>query len=161
MKKEKAMGFEIKCTDNAIRRHLNAKLSEEGFDEVTIMHGWILGYLYRNREREIFQKDIENEFDIARSTVTNILKLMEKKGYVTRTMDEKDARYKKLELTEHGMQVQQKIIKIIDKVHSEMEMGITTEEKEVFFRVVKKMRENMLCNQENSSSCEKLENKQE
>ena len=49
-------------------------------DEVTVMHGWILAYLEDNREREIYQKDIEGKFGINRSTVTNIVKLMEKKG---------------------------------------------------------------------------------
>ena len=44
------------------------------------MHGWIIGYLYRHRDTPVFQRDIEREFSITRSTVTNILQLMERKG---------------------------------------------------------------------------------
>ena len=32
----------------------------------------------------MFQRDIEREFSITRSTVTNILQLMERKGYIER-----------------------------------------------------------------------------
>ena len=68
---------------------------ERGVDELTAMHGWILGYLCRNEHKDIFQKDIEAEFKICRSTVTNILKLMEKKGYIKRESVPYDARLKK------------------------------------------------------------------
>lgn len=53
-------------------------------DKLTLMHGWIIAYLYDHRDEDVYQKDIENAFSIARSTVTSILKLMEKKNYITR-----------------------------------------------------------------------------
>lgn len=53
---------------------------KSGVDEVTMMHGWIIRYLYENREQDIFQKDIEQRFAVGRSTVTNLIQLMEKKG---------------------------------------------------------------------------------
>ncbi len=37
-----------------------------------------------NEGKEIFQKDIEAEFNIRRSTATGILKLMEKNGFINR-----------------------------------------------------------------------------
>ena len=76
-------------------RNLMAAARERGVDELTAMHGWILGYLCRNEHKDIFQKDIEAEFKICRSTVTNILKLMEKKGYIKRESVPYDARLKK------------------------------------------------------------------
>ena len=75
-------------------RNLMAAARERGVDELTAMHGWILGYLCRNEDKDIFQKDIEAEFKICRSTVTNILKLMEKKGYIRRESVPYDARLK-------------------------------------------------------------------
>ena len=52
---------------------------KSGVDEVTMMHGWIIRYLYENREQDIFQKDIEQRFAVGRSTVTNLLQLMERR----------------------------------------------------------------------------------
>ena len=40
-------------------RNLMAAARERGVDELTAMHGWILGYLCRNEDKDIFQKDIE------------------------------------------------------------------------------------------------------
>ena len=97
-----AICFQFKQMDNQIMRYIHMKMSQDGFDEVTVMHGWILGFLYCNSDRKICQKDIEDQFCIAKSTVTNILKLMEKKGYVTRVSGEHDARTKILHLTAEG-----------------------------------------------------------
>ncbi len=51
----------------------------------------------------MFQRDIEREFSITRSTVTNILQLMERKGYIERRSVPQDARLKQLVLTEEGI----------------------------------------------------------
>jgi DNA-binding MarR family transcriptional regulator len=52
--------------------------------QLTIMQNWIIGFLDMNEGKEIFQKDIEAEFNIRRSTATGILKLMEKNGFINR-----------------------------------------------------------------------------
>ena len=101
MEKEKSICFSLKRVNHIVERGIHTSLAAAGFDEITNMHGWILGFLY-HAQRPVYQKDIESNFGIARSTVTNILQLMEKKGYLTRTTDEHDARLKRLELTELG-----------------------------------------------------------
>ena len=83
MKEEdRKIGPEIHCTDLKLSRNLSAHVRKSGVDEVTMMHGWIIRYLYENREQDIFQKDIEQRFAVGRSTVTNLIQLMEKKGFV-------------------------------------------------------------------------------
>ena len=73
------IGYEVRTLDNLLFRMLLAYSAKAGMDELTMMHGWIIGYLYDNREKEIYQKDLEKKFSISRSTVTNILKRMESK----------------------------------------------------------------------------------
>ncbi|MCM1308529.1 MAG: MarR family transcriptional regulator [Butyrivibrio sp.] len=137
------LSFELKRMNNLIRRHIHSGLVGGGFDEITIMHGWILGFLYDNREKKIYQRDLENRFGIAKSTVTNILKLMEKKGYVTRVADADDARLKQLRLTRLGEDTHKETIRIIDELNRGMEQGITDKEKEVFYTILDKLRKNM------------------
>ena len=72
---------QLRRTDNLIFRRVNLIGRNNGVEDVTAMHGWILRYLYDNREKDIYQRDIEQTFSITRSTVTNIVQLMEKKGY--------------------------------------------------------------------------------
>ena len=70
------LSFELKRMNNLISRYVHSGLVNGGFDEITIMHGWILGFLYDCRDRNIYQRDLETRFGIAKSTVTNIIKLM-------------------------------------------------------------------------------------
>ena len=49
----------------------------------------------RTGSRIFFQKDIEQRFAVGRSTVTNLIQLMEKKGFVKRESVKQDARLKK------------------------------------------------------------------
>ena len=64
---------QIRRVDNLIFRKINQFARENGVEQATPMHGWIIGYLYRHRDAAVFQRDIEREFSITRSTVTNIL----------------------------------------------------------------------------------------
>ena len=112
--KKRKIGHELRTLDNMMSRNLMAAARERGVDELTAMHGWILGYLCRNEDKDIFQKDIEAEFKICRSTVTNILKLMEKKGYIRRESVPYDARLKKLVLTDTGRELHEKTKDMID-----------------------------------------------
>ena len=113
-------------------------------DQVTVMHGWIIGYLYDHPDQDIYQKDIETAFHITRSTVTNIVKLMEKKGYIQRVSVEKDARLKKLILTEKAKQIQrQNYMDMHNIVEKQLTKNISAEDLETCLRVLKTMRTNL------------------
>lgn len=138
------VGYEIKALDQLIRRAIVNISLKNGMDQVTVMHGWIIGYLYRNREKDIYQKDLEAEFQITRSTVTSILKLMEKKGYIERVSVEKDARLKKLILTEKAIAIQRKNCMDINQIlEKQLIRDISPEEMEIFCRVLHRMRHNL------------------
>ena len=95
---------QLRRVNNLIFRKIGQIARTNGVEAVTPMHGWIMEYLYRHSETPVFQRDIEREFSITRSTVTNILQLMERKGYIARRSVEQDARLKQLVLTEKGRQ---------------------------------------------------------
>ena len=57
---------------NQIRRKIKKELAERSI-EVSSIQSRIIGFLYKESfKRDIFQKDIEEEFEIRRSCVTNI-----------------------------------------------------------------------------------------
>ena len=137
------IGREVKRLDNEIHSMMPVSRQEAGNGDMTMMQGWIIGYLYRNRAKEIFQKDLEAEFSIARSTATGILQLMEKKGYLKRESVPHDARLKKLVLTEKGMNTHEQHIKRIHDIEDMLREGLSEEEIQTFFRLIRKMRENL------------------
>ena len=135
-----SIGHEIKALDHLMQRKMIMIASKSGLDKVTVMHGWIIGYLSHNINTDIYQKDIESEFAISRSTVTNILKLMEKKGYITRTSVESDARLKKISLTDKGKQIGAILQKAVDENEKVFDKLLDEDEKKSFLLLIKKLR---------------------
>ena len=125
-----SIGHEIKVLNQVLQRKLIYSAKDKGVDKLTLMHGWIIAYLYDHRE---------NAFSIARSTVTSILKLMEKKNYITRESVESDARLKKLVLTETGIELHYKIENMITKNEILLNSLLTKEEKKQFLFLVNKI----------------------
>lgn len=142
-KKGRKIGPEIHCADLKLSRNLSAHVRKSGVDEVTMMHGWIIRYLYENRERDIFQKDIEQKFSVGRSTVTNLLQLMEKKGFVRRESVKQDARLKKVILTEKGIAGQESFEDIVEHIEEELSEGISEEELYIFYKVLDRIKQNV------------------
>lgn len=142
-RREERIGFEIRKLDHMLGRNMQAHVRAAGIDEVTIMHGWIIRYLYMNRDRDVFQRDIEQYFSIGRSTVTNIIQLMERKGFIARESVEHDARLKKVILTEKGIQNHEMLENLIENLDAGLAEGITDEEFTVFYSVIEKLKENL------------------
>lgn len=140
---ENCVGMEVRTLNNMLFRTRMAYEASRGVDEVTVMHGWIIGFIYENSSREIFQKDVEAEFSIAKSTVTGLLKLMEKKGYILRESVERDARLKKLVLTQKGRELHEGTVKNFQKLESIVRKNIDPSALETFFNVIRQMKRNL------------------
>ena len=125
--------------DNLIFRRLNQFSRANGVEQTTPMHGWIIEYLYRHRDEPVFQRDIEREFSITRSTVTNILQLMERKGYITRQSVEQDARLKQLVLTEKGRQFHEDTMRAFHQTDEYVAGLLTEEENTELLRLLNKL----------------------
>lgn len=144
IEKTNRIGFSIKKISNLMGRYLKILAKEQELDDVTVMHGWIIGYLYDHRGQDVYQKDIERTFSITKSTVTNILQLMEKKGYITRASVPGDGRLKRLELTDEGLQCQMHMEQNIMDLEKLMDSTFTKEEQQQFFTLLKKLDEKLM-----------------
>ena len=85
--------------------------------------------IFMNIIRSPFQKDIEQRFAVGRSTVTNLIQLMEKKGFVKRESVKQDARLKKVILTEKGIASQESFEDIVEHIPEPDEMNEKTDTK--------------------------------
>ncbi len=118
----------------------------EAFAEInkmTGMHGFIIGYIYR-RGGEVFQKDIETEFVIRRSTATGILNLMEKNGLIVRVPVERDKRLKSLVLTDKAIKVHEKVMDEISAIEDLLVRGLSAEEIADFECTLRKIKNNLM-----------------
>ena len=97
--------------------------------DLTIMQKHILKFiLLETMHKDLYQKDIEEEFQIRKSTVTGILKLMEKHGYIYRESVEKDARLKKIVPTPKAEELRPILLKHIAFTENYLTKGISEED---------------------------------
>ena len=95
------IGAEIGMLHNLLRRQM-ACMTEKTANaaNVTGMQAMIVHHLIiHEKQGDIFQKDLENAFQMRRSTATGILQLMEQHGIIRREPVEHDGRLKRLVLT--------------------------------------------------------------
>jgi len=133
------IGFKIHKLDMEMKKLMDAGMQAAGYDDVTLTHGWILKYLYDNRNREIYQRDIEKHFAIGRSTVTTIIQLMEKRDLVCRESVECDARLKRVMLTEKGFLHHEHVVSNITRTNEEILGALSLQEKENLLQLMEKI----------------------
>jgi len=105
---------------------------------------FILQYLESNSDKVIYQKDIEEKLSIRKSTVTGILKNMEKNNLIVREFSESDARMRRVKETEKGSLLIEDINRDVLWLNHIIESGITESEMVTFMRVIEKMKRNMM-----------------
>lgn len=144
MKKEDHLGFKINTISHLIRRSMDIKNESANIPELTRSQVWVIRYISEEGEKgDIYQRDLEKAFNIRRSTATGILQLMEKKGLIERLPVPRDARMKKLVLTDYAVQINEKMKENIDTMENVLRKGITEEEAEVFRTVCDKIIHNL------------------
>ncbi|HEX3078787.1 MAG TPA: MarR family transcriptional regulator [Lachnospiraceae bacterium] len=138
MKEEIHIGKEIKVVSNRLRRRLDQSIVK--IDGVTSTQGLMLQYIYdHSKDGYVFQKDIEKEFNIRSSTMTGTLNLLESNGLIQRVPLEKDARLKRILLTEKALEIRKRIKKSILEVEHIIDNSITKEEREIFLSILGKI----------------------
>lgn len=137
------MGRMIHILSHQIKRKDALEMTEYD-EELTAMQMHVLRYILMSTlHRDVYQKDIEEEFQIRKSTATGILKLMEKHGFIRRESAQQDARLKRIVPTKKAESLRPAIIAQIRKTEERLLEGITEEEAEVCKRVMCRMFRNL------------------
>ena len=87
--------------------------------QAMIVHHLII----HEKQGDIFQKDLENVFQMRRSTATGILQLMEQHGIIRREPVEHDGRLKRLVLTEQARAMDEYITERMQQMEQLLRQG--------------------------------------
>lgn len=136
---QRSAGREIHRLSNCIRRYLTngAVVRHAG------NNGRIICFLYEHQHEDVFQKDLEKEFGITRSTASKVVGLMEQKGLVCRLSVKEDARLKKLVLTDRSKELYRQMSLNGAAMERRLLAGFTPEETARLFDYLDRMRHNM------------------
>lgn len=138
------VGRRIKIINNLMKRSMDKFFCQRP-DRATLMHTWILGFLQNRQDagKDTFQKDIETEFSINRSTTSEMLKLMCKNGMISRVPVDYDARLKKIVLTEKSLKFNQELSRKMNELDKILIKGLSESEVETFLKLCDKLIDNL------------------
>lgn len=115
-------------------------IESEGFSYI---NGWIMYYLYNHQEEDIFQRDIEQEFSITRSSASKIIRLMEKKAFLFAESVPEDARLKKLTYKQQEKPYRLVMKQSMSSLEERMLRGFSQDELRQLAAFIKRMQENL------------------
>lgn len=138
------LGYRIKTLSNLMKRNMDKHFGLQ-HDRATMMQTWIIGFVQlRDSEgKDTFQKDIEEEFSINRSTTSEMLTLMSKRKLIKRVPVDYDGRLKKIVLTQKSLEIHEWINQTMIQLHEKLTNGLSSEEIEIFMDITDKMIRNL------------------
>lgn len=130
------IAFVLRAIHNQIKMVIHKSAPRCDKNPKTQLQGGILGYLYHNQVRPVYQKDLEKEFRISRATATNTLQVMEREGLIVRKALDKDARLKRIQMTEESYQNHRQFEEHMRELNREMLEGMSETEVEELRRLL-------------------------
>ena len=140
--KNKDIGQQLASLNHLIKRNLQNELSSE-LMRISAANGYILVYLYENKQNDVFQRDLEEYFNITRSTASKVLSLMETKGLIRRGGVDGDARLKKLVITKEGEMMLEALSDSRKQMEDKLTDGFSEDELDRLHDYLRRLKENM------------------
>ncbi|ADO82438.1 MarR family winged helix-turn-helix transcriptional regulator [Ilyobacter polytropus] len=120
---------------------INGELKRLGVEGINSSHGTILSALYDN-DGQMTMNEIAKYIARRKSSVTDMVKKLEKLGYVERKQDELDARVINVTLSPKGIEFRKTFLKISKALLEKAYDGFEEEEKEILVKYLGKVRKN-------------------
>ena len=124
--------------------HLSDEIAKQhGVEHLAGPQGHVLSYLGNNQDKEIFVKDIEMELRISKSVASNLVKRMEKNGFIQILPSRLDKRYKQVALTKLGLAKLEPLMSWHQDMVENLFKGIPKEDFKSMIRIIEKLKENI------------------
>jgi len=138
---DKRIGKELRNTQSLITRYImkHMKNKEKFLSAIQID---IMLYLSKTKGN-VYQKDLEKEFNLRKSTISGILKTMEKNEIIEKIEGKEDGRSKQIIWTEKGKKISKNYAEKIDKMEELLQKNITKQELNIFFKVLTQIKFNL------------------
>lgn len=137
--------YEIKSLEKMLVRELinNSDIKDKENLLPTPTQCQIIEYILNNKNKDIYQKDLEKVLNLRRATVSGVLHTMEKNSLIKRVTDESDTRTKKIILNEKIPERFNEYSKKIKKIENNIIKDISDKDLEIFLKVISQMKESI------------------
>ena len=135
------IGFYLGTLARELHRLMNENLRRKGLSSAQIR---VLGFLDCREERgeSCIQEDIREHCNLRPSSVTSLIQTLEARGYIVRESG-RDARAKRVKLTQSGRDLAQECKRFIDRVDECLGKGFTPEEQLALQAFLQRATENL------------------
>lgn len=105
--------------------------------------GKALYYLFKHQDEDIYIKDIEQRLHISKSVASNLVKRMERNGYLCLETSLEDKRYKRLVLTKKGISKIEPLEDFHVDLMTHLFAGISPDDASAVDRVLEQLQTNL------------------
>ena len=141
LKDRRVLGLLLGHCGHLGRERMEARLSEQGID-ITPVQTHVLLYLDRHGG-EATQSEVVAHLRVKPSTANGIIDRMEEKHLVRRSVSTRDARQKRVVLTEKGREKQTQIRTVFAETEDVIAQGFSPEDRETLFDLLQRVRTNL------------------
>ena len=138
-----SIGHELAYTNNLIARNIARGGNNKYAMNISPIQVRIVKYLVKQNNKAILQKDMEYLFNIRRSTVSGVIKTMEKNNIIIRENVKDDNKSKEIKLTDDVYKRANDLVKELKELDLELLKDVNKEDLEVFMRVLKNIQDNL------------------
>jgi len=133
-------GRAVQGVANRFRRLGDENLAKHG---ITVSQLRVIAYVSTSPEGEVSQRELEDAFEIRRSSVTGLLQNMEKSGLIERFGSKEDARIKRVRLTDKGKGLDVELKSFIHSLEARLLSGFSPEERSQAKSLLLRMMDNL------------------
>lgn len=132
----KHFGPEIVKLSVLLRQNLDQIM---GKYQITSIQSRIMVFIaHESKNREVHQRDIEEEFKIRKSSVSSVMNTMEKNDLIVR-VPSKDIRCKKILLSEKGLELHERIRDEIESFDKNFRNTLSEKEQSEFLKMISRL----------------------
>lgn len=137
-KPEDWLGYWINKVERAINNIHDKKLQQY---DLTVSQVSVLCQLWS--KDGLTQKEIQENLNLRPASVSGLVDVLLRKGFIDRKQDDQDARFKRLYLTEEGRRLKKLSLEVIEEIEDIISQGFSEEEKVIFILWMRRLYNNL------------------
>jgi len=124
------MSYTIRKTSKLFLRNIIGSELLQNSPDLTNGRGTVIHFIHSMNQdgKEIYQKDIEKNFNVNRSTASLVLQELENAGYLTKEISKTDKRLKEIKLTDKALEFVCEFDQMIQELNQKALDGFSDEE---------------------------------
>ena len=161
MKHDLPYGMRFSILGRTFKRQLDERLLEKDLTGVQLGVLKELERLEASGAAEVNQRDLEKASHVTHPTMTEILKRLERKGFVCCCQSSLDRRHKRISSTEKSRQLRQELSCMDEAILEELSRGLSRQQLETLWEILDVMLDNAFqtckkgCDENDQKTCRK------